>query len=90
MVGLEDIEEVDEEDIEEVVEDTDFVVAEDRDSDFEEDIQTVDFSHGNIKKITRLGKCESSHNKIEVFEAIHTSLSDARITLSREIFRFMK
>ena len=58
--------------------------------DFEEDILPIDFSHGNIKKITKLGKCDTSLNKIEVFEVIHTSLSDARITLSREIFRFMK
>ena len=59
-------------------------------NDFEEDIKPVDFSHGIIKKITRLGKCEEKLNKIEVFEIIHTSLSDARITLSREIFKFIK
>ena len=58
--------------------------------DFEEDIQSIAFSHGSIQKITKLGQCDSSLNKIEVFEVIHTSLSDARITLSREIFKFMK
>ncbi|WP_289066944.1 hypothetical protein [uncultured Alistipes sp.] len=40
-----------------------------------------------IKSITRLGACPSL--KLAVYEARHTSTHDARVGLSKEIFRFM-
>jgi len=40
-----------------------------------------------IKAITRLGTCPSL--KLAVYEAQHTSTNDARVGLSKEIFRFM-
>lgn len=40
-----------------------------------------------IKSITRLGACPSL--KLAVYEARHTSTNDARVGLSKEIFRFM-
>ncbi len=40
-----------------------------------------------IKVITRLGACPSL--KLAVYEATHTSTNDARVGLSKEIFRFM-
>lgn len=40
-----------------------------------------------IKAITRLGTCPSL--KLAVYEARHTSTNDARVGLSKEIFRFM-
>lgn len=40
-----------------------------------------------IKAITRLGACPSL--KLAVYEARHTSTNDARVGLSKEIFRFM-
>lgn len=40
-----------------------------------------------IKSITRLGDCPSL--KLAVYEARHTSTNDARVGLSKEIFRFM-
>ncbi|MDE5560834.1 MAG: hypothetical protein K2J00_03365 [Bacteroidaceae bacterium] len=40
-----------------------------------------------IKAITRLGTCHSL--KLAVYEARHTSTNDARVGLSKEIFRFM-
>ena len=57
--------------------------------DFEINETMISYSHGIIKNIVRLGKCINSLKKIEVFEVIHTSISDARITLSREIFKYM-
>lgn len=58
--------------------------------DFEINETMISYSHGIIKNIVRLGKCVNSLKKIEVFEVIHTSISDARITLSREIFKYMR
>ena len=58
--------------------------------DFEINETMISYSHGIIKNIVRLGKCINSLKKIEVFEVIHTSISDARITLSREIFKYMR
>ncbi len=40
-----------------------------------------------IKAITKLGTCPSL--KLAVYEAQHTSTNDARVGLSKEIFRFM-
>ena len=40
-----------------------------------------------IKAITKLGTCPSL--RLAVYEARHTSPNDARIGLSKEIFRFM-
>lgn len=46
-------------------------------------------SHNSITKITNLGGVRSLDN-LQVLEVFHSSKSDARITLSREIFRYMK
>ena len=58
--------------------------------DFEINETSISYSHGIIKSIVRLGKCTNSLKKIEVFEVTHSSISDARITLSREIFKYMR
>lgn len=49
--------------------------------------ETIQQSANYIKKITQLGTCESL--KLAVYEARHTSTNDARVGLSKEIFRFM-
>ena len=58
--------------------------------DFEEEIKTINYTHGLFQKVIRLGHCAETLNKIQCFEIIHTSASDARISLSREMFRYMK
>ena len=58
--------------------------------DFEEEIKTINYTHGLFQKVVRLGHCTETLNKIQCFEIIHTSASDARISLSREMFKYMK
>lgn len=49
--------------------------------------ETIQQSANYIKKITQLGTCKSLN--LAVYEARHTSTNDARVGLSKEIFRFM-
>ena len=49
--------------------------------------ETIQQSANYIKEITQLGTCESL--KLAVYEARHTSTNDARVGLSKEIFRFI-
>lgn len=58
--------------------------------DFEEEIKTINYTHGLFQKIIRIGHCTETLNKIQCFEITHTSASDARISLSREMFKYMK
>ena len=48
--------------------------------DFEEENKIINYSSGLFQKITRLGHCTESLNKIQCFEIRHTSASDARIS----------
>ena len=58
-------------------------------NDFTRDESKMDIQHKTkyIKAITKLGTCPSL--KLAVYEANHTSTNDARVGLSKEIFRFM-
>ena len=58
--------------------------------DFCELCDDMYYCHNNIKSIVTLGKCEESLNELTLLEVKHTSNNDARVSLSREIFRYMK
>lgn len=58
--------------------------------DFCEVLDNMQYSHNIVKSIIMLGKCENSLNELSVLEVKHSSRSDARVSLSREIFRYMK
>lgn len=47
-------------------------------------------AHNSITQITNLGKVSRSLDGLQVLEVLHSSRSDARVTLSREIFRYMQ
>jgi hypothetical protein len=56
--------------------------------DFEKQNMDMEHNRGKITKITQLGECPSLKD-LRVFEVEHDS-KDARVTLSREIFKFMR
>ena len=53
---------------------------------FEEDI-ALEYSTNHIEQVTKIGEVESLD--LTVFEVLHNSENDPRVTLSRDIFRLM-
>ena len=51
--------------------------------DFEEEIKTINYTHGLFKKVIRLGHCAETLNKIQCFEILHTSASDAHFLITK-------
>lgn len=56
-------------------------------TDFSEENEVLDFSDNYTRQATRLGVCPCL--ELEVIEVIHTSTHDARVGLSKEVFKLL-
>ncbi|MCK9625586.1 MAG: Eco57I restriction-modification methylase domain-containing protein [Bacteroidales bacterium] len=56
-------------------------------TDFKEENEVLDFSDNYTRQATRLGVCPCL--ELEVIEVIHTSTHDARVGLSKEVFKLL-